>query len=75
MMIGDNEQAKPDPLHELMTLDQVAEYMQLHRSTVDRLVRNGSLLASRVGGTGHKRCKRGDVMACLTPVAAEKQAA
>lgn len=53
---------------EWMSLTQVCEFMGVSRSTVDRLIRRGELVASRTGSTGHKRCRRSDVDAAMSPV-------
>ena len=38
-------------LPEVMTIDQVAEYLQLHKQVVYRHVRNKTIPASRIGAT------------------------
>jgi len=40
-----------DEYPEVMTIDQLAEYLQLHRQVIYRHVRRGNIPASRIGGT------------------------
>jgi len=54
--------AKPSP--EVMTIDQVAEYLQLHKQVVYRHVRNKTIPASRIGAT--LRFKKSIIDAWLT---------
>ena len=46
---------------EMMTLADVAEYLNCHYSTAIRLVRNGDFPAFRLGGSGDYRCRRSDL--------------
>ncbi len=39
-----------DPNQEMMTVDEVAQYLRVSRSTVYRLLRDGEVPASKVGG-------------------------
>ncbi len=53
-MSGENEKpaAAPDSGYpEIMTIDQAAEYLQLHKQVVYRHVRKGTIPASRIGAT------------------------
>ncbi len=36
---------------EIMTIEQLGEYLQLHKQVIYRHVRQGNLPASRIGGT------------------------
>ncbi len=49
---------------EVMTIDQVAEYLQLHKQVVYRHVRNKTIPASRIGAT--LRFKRSIIDSWLT---------
>lgn len=49
---------------EVMTIDQVAEYLQLHKQVVYRHVRNKTIPASRIGAT--LRFKKSVIDAWLT---------
>jgi len=49
---------------EVMTIDQVAEYLQLHKQVVYRHVRNKTIPASRIGAT--LRFKKSIIDAWLT---------
>jgi len=51
-------------LPEVMTIDQVAEYLQLHKQVVYRHVRNRTIPASRIGAT--LRFKKSIIDAWLT---------
>ncbi len=53
-MSGEKEKLKAAPLSgypEIMTIDQAAEYLQLHKQVVYRHVRQGTIPASRIGAT------------------------
>ena len=52
------------PPPEVMTIDQVAEYLQLHKQVVYRHVRNKTIPASRIGAT--LRFKKSIIDAWLT---------
>jgi len=54
----------PTPPPEVMTIDQVAEYLQLHKQVVYRHVRNKTIPASRIGAT--LRFKKSIIDAWLT---------
>ncbi|HDL64739.1 MAG TPA: DNA-binding protein [Proteobacteria bacterium] len=54
-------------LPEVMTIDQVAEYLQLHKQVVYRHVRNKTIPASRIGAT--LRFKKSIIDAWLTDTA------
>ena len=41
----------PEALPEVMTIDQVARYLQLHKQVVYRHVRDGHIPVSRIGST------------------------
>jgi len=41
----------PPDFPEIMTIEQVARYLQLHKQVVYRHVRKGNIPTSRVGGT------------------------
>lgn len=50
----------------VLTLDQVAEALQVSRTTVDRIVASGELRTTRVGsGRGHPRVRPRDLDAYL----------
>ena len=49
---------------EIMTIDQVSEYLQLHKQVIYRHVRNKTIPASRIGGT--LRFKKSVIDAWLT---------
>lgn len=47
-----NPDAPPAPDYpEIMTIEQAAEYLQLHKQVVYRHVRKGTIPASRIGAT------------------------
>jgi len=50
---------------EIMTCDEVAEYLRVHVSSVRRWSRSGKLLAYKVGGRGDWRYREQDVLAFL----------
>ena len=53
-MSGEKDQPKSDVspgYPEIMTIDQAAEYLQLHKQVVYRHVRQGTIPASRIGST------------------------
>ena len=54
---------------EVMTIDQVAEYLQLHKQVIYRHVRNKTIPASRIGAT--LRFKKSIIDAWLTDSALE----
>ena len=62
-------QDSPKTPPEVMTIDQVAEYLQLHKQVVYRHVRNKTIPASRIGGT--LRFKKSIIDAWLTDSALE----
>jgi len=45
------EESNPADYPEIMTIDQAAEYLQLHKQVVYRHVRKGTIPASRIGAT------------------------
>jgi excisionase family DNA binding protein len=45
-----NSAPRPTPFPEVMTIDQAAEYLQLHRQVLYRYVRDGAVPAVRIGG-------------------------
>ena len=45
---GDREKAE---YPEIMTIDQLARYLQLHKQVVYRHIRNGNIPVSRIGST------------------------
>jgi excisionase family DNA binding protein len=47
---GSADSAPRAPFPEVMTIDQAAEYLQLHRQVLYRYVRDGAVPAVRVGG-------------------------
>jgi excisionase family DNA binding protein len=51
--------------NELLTLDEVAAYVRVHRNTVYRWVRTGQLPALQVGATW--RVRRSDIDAMTAP--------
>jgi excisionase family DNA binding protein len=56
---------RPVP-HDLYTLEQVAEYLQVSRKTVDRMVRSGALSVVTLPGRGTRpvvRVRRSDLEA------------
>lgn len=59
----------PTTSPEVMTIDQVAEYLQLHKQVVYRHVRNKTIPASRIGAT--LRFKKSVIDAWLTDSALE----
>jgi len=50
---------------EIMTCDEVAEYLRVHVSSVRRWSRSGKLTAYRVGGCGDWRYRAQDVLSFL----------
>jgi len=50
---------------EIMTCDEVAEYLRVHVSSVRRWSRSGKLTAYKVGGRGDWRYREQDVLAFL----------
>ncbi|HUV53534.1 MAG TPA: helix-turn-helix domain-containing protein [Dehalococcoidia bacterium] len=50
---------------EIMTCDEVAEYLRVHVSSVRRWSRSGKLTAFKVGERGDWRYRQQDVMAFL----------
>ena len=50
---------------EIMTCDEVAEYLRVHVSSVRRWSRSGKLMAYKVGGRGDWRYREQDVLAFL----------
>ena len=50
---------------EIMTCDEVAEYLRVHVSSVRRWSRSGKLTAYKVGGRGDWRYREKDVLAFL----------
>lgn len=50
---------------EIMTCDEVAEYLRVHVSSVRRWSRSGKLIAFKVGGRGDWRYREQDVLAFL----------
>jgi len=42
---------QPEPLEPMLTVDQVAELLQVNPETVRRLLRRGELRGRRIGGT------------------------
>ncbi len=50
---------------EIMTCEEVAEYLRVHVSSVRRWSRSGKLTAYRVGGRGDWRYREQDVLAFL----------
>jgi excisionase family DNA binding protein len=50
---------------EIMTCDEVAEYLRVHVSSVRRWSRSGKLRAFKVGGRGDWRYREQDVLAFL----------
>ncbi len=50
---------------EIMTCDEVAEYLRVHVSSVRRWSRSGKLTAYRVGGRGDWRYREQDVLSFL----------
>ncbi len=67
-MNENDEIERPAAANEWMTLSQVCEFMGVSRSTVDRMIRRGELVAFRLGSAGHKRCRRSDVDAAMPQV-------
>ena len=51
----DNKKEKPErrskQYPEIMTIDEVADYLQLHKQVVYRHVKKGTIPASRIGAT------------------------
>ena len=50
---------------EIMTCDEVAEYLRVHVSSVRRWSRSGKIMAYRIGGWGEWRYRGQDVLAFL----------
>ena len=50
---------------EIMTCDEVAEYLRVHVSSVRRWSRNGKITAYKVGDRGDWRYREKDVLAFL----------
>ena len=50
---------------EIMTCEEVAEYLRVHVSSVRRWSRSGKLTAYKVGGRGDWRYREQDVLAFL----------
>ena len=50
---------------EMMTCDEVAEFLRVHVSSVRRWSRSGKLMAYKVGGRGDWRYREEDVLAFL----------
>lgn len=50
---------------EIMTCEEVAEYLRVHVSSVRRWSRSGKLTAYKVGGRGDWRYRQQDVLAFL----------
>ena len=59
--------------HEVMTLDQVAQYLQVSTRTVQRLIADGSLTGIKVGRQW--RFRSTDVAAALVNLEHERQPA
>jgi len=51
--------------NEILTCDEVAEYLRVHVGSVRRWSRSGKLLAYKVGGRGDWRYREQDVLAFL----------
>ena len=56
---------------EIMTCDEVAEYLRVHVSSVRRWSRSGKLMAYKVGGRGDWRYREQDVLAFLYDATAD----
>jgi len=56
---------------EIMTCDEVAEYLRVHVSSVRRWSRSGKITAYKVGGRGDWRYREQDVLAFLYDANAE----
>lgn len=46
---------------EIMTIDEVAEYLRIHRMTVYRWAKAGTIPMFKVGGRGGWRARRTDI--------------
>jgi excisionase family DNA binding protein len=44
-----NEPVRTEPMREVMTPEQAADYLQVHRETIYRYIRQGKLVASKLG--------------------------
>ncbi|MDR5695686.1 MAG: helix-turn-helix domain-containing protein [Armatimonadota bacterium] len=62
-MDTDGEMAMRDPYPEIMTVEQVAAYLQLSKMTVYKFIREGKLPAAKIGKS--YRIRRSDVEAFL----------
>ena len=60
---------RPETPPEVMTIDQLSEYLQLHKQVIYRHVRKKTIPASRIGGT--LRFKKSVIDAWLTDSARE----
>ncbi len=56
---------------EIMTCDEVAEYLRVHVSSVRRWSRNGKITAYKVGGRGDWRYREKDVSSFLYDASGE----
>jgi len=54
-------------MDELLTSEEVLVELKISRSTLDRLLSTGQLVAHRIGENGSLRFKRGDVASVLQP--------
>ena len=52
-------------MKEIMTCDEVAEFLRVHVSSVRRWSRSGKLMAFKVGGRGDWRYREEDVLSFL----------
>lgn len=62
------EALSPAPLERMLTTREVAEWLHLHRNTVERLVHRGELRAVRICRRGDYRFRLGDIEAYLRSV-------
>ena len=60
---GQPERESEDPASDRMTLQEVADYLKLHYTTVYRLAGSGKLPEFRLGGRW--RCQRSDLQAWM----------
>lgn len=71
-MNGKNESKDPKPREgypDIMTVEQVADYLQLHKQVIYRHVKKGTIPASRIGST--LRFKKSVIDSWLTDSALE----